>query len=283
MLKKLEEKDFDKHVEFAHSLALDQSKSAYPTYTDGIKTKEDFITRAKKAFARENEEILLFEVAGKVEGWIHYFVLEEDKYISFCAFNVNDHVEIAIKEFLEHISHNYRGCTLYFGLPTVNVSAISCLEKIGFDKDDECYVDVMYFDKYQPIEETAGIVQVTKENYSEFAKLHAASDEEMYWNTERIFENLDDWHIYLCYTNDELAGAIYYNYCGTSMEIFGVDFPNDSYDETTFKALLIKALNEGKKDGCSDLTFFNGECEHSVVSELGFTHVGEYVLYTQEV
>lgn len=279
MLKKLEEKDFDQYVEFAHSLALDQSKSAYPTYTDGIKTKEDFITRAKKAFARENEEILLFEVAGKVEGWIHYYALIEDKCLSFCAFNINEHAEIATKEFIQYASEKYSGFTLQFGLPTVNVAVRATLEKLDFNKVDECNVDVMHFEQYHVQKEMVDTVKVTQENYSEFAKLHARSDEDMYWNTERILESLDEWHIYLLYRSGEVAGAIYYMYYDIMMEIFGIDYAGDRFDETVFRHLLVKALNEGKKDGVSNLIFFNGTEEHGIVVDAGFEHVGEYVLY----
>ena len=48
MLRVLEEKNFDQYIDFVYSLALDQTKSVYPTYTDGIKTKGDFIARASR-------------------------------------------------------------------------------------------------------------------------------------------------------------------------------------------------------------------------------------------
>ncbi len=60
MLRTLKQEEFEQYAEFAFSLVLDLSKSSYPTYTDGIKTKEDFIRTAKKALEKENEEILLF-------------------------------------------------------------------------------------------------------------------------------------------------------------------------------------------------------------------------------
>lgn len=283
MLKNLNKTDFDNYIDFAYSLALDQSKSVYPTYTDGIKTKEDFVVRAKKAFARENEEILLFEVGGAVEGWIHYYALEDDACISFCAFNINQYTEVAIDEFVKYASTKYKGYTLQFGLPTANVNTISCLEKKKFGKADECNVDVLHFKNYQLLEVAADITEVTKENFSEFANLHAIHDEDMYWNNERIWEKLDEWHIYLCYISGEVAGAIYYTYFDIMMEIFGVDYGNNQFDETVFKGLLVKALNEGKKDGVSNLIFFNAEEEHATVAGLGFEHVGEYVLYERKI
>lgn len=42
MLRICTEQDFNTYFDFVYELALDQSKSGYPTYSDGIKTKEMF-------------------------------------------------------------------------------------------------------------------------------------------------------------------------------------------------------------------------------------------------
>ena len=44
MLRKCTEQEYKEYADFAYGLALDQSKSGYPTYCDGIKTKEMFTT-----------------------------------------------------------------------------------------------------------------------------------------------------------------------------------------------------------------------------------------------
>lgn len=137
MLRKLKETELDKYMDFAYTLALDQSKSSYPTYTDGIKTKEDFTQSAKDAFSREDEEILLFEEDGEVHGWIHYYVLKEDDYLKIQVFNVESGVERAIDEFISYVTEKYADCTVYFGLPKANQNAISHLQKSGFTKNEE--------------------------------------------------------------------------------------------------------------------------------------------------
>lgn len=96
MLKRLKEQDFDRFVGLAYELALDMTKSGYPTYADGIKTKNDFIDRARKAFSRDNEEILLFERDGKVAGWIHYYYLPKDRYLDTCSFCVAEGMREAL-------------------------------------------------------------------------------------------------------------------------------------------------------------------------------------------
>lgn len=39
MLRKLEEKEINNYIDFAYTLALDITKSSYPTFTDGVKSK----------------------------------------------------------------------------------------------------------------------------------------------------------------------------------------------------------------------------------------------------
>lgn len=67
MLRTLKPEEFEKYAEYAYSLALDMSRSSYPTYADGIKTREDFMSKAKRGISGDpNTEILLFESKGRV-------------------------------------------------------------------------------------------------------------------------------------------------------------------------------------------------------------------------
>ena len=70
MLRLCSKEEFDQYVDFAYDLALDVTKSGYPTYCDGAKTKEMFIERSLKAFDRETEQMLLFELEGEVQGTV---------------------------------------------------------------------------------------------------------------------------------------------------------------------------------------------------------------------
>ncbi len=79
MLIPLQEKDLNQYVDFVYELALDPARTFYPVFFDGIKTKEDFIARVRKAFSRPEDEILLCQVNGTVEGWLHYFHLPGDR------------------------------------------------------------------------------------------------------------------------------------------------------------------------------------------------------------
>ena len=55
MLRKCTEQEYKEYADFVYGLALDQSKSGYPTYCDGIKTKEMFMERTQRAFSEDTE------------------------------------------------------------------------------------------------------------------------------------------------------------------------------------------------------------------------------------
>lgn len=284
MLKTLNQEEYEQYIDFAYTLALDISKSAFPSYCDGIKTKVDFIERSKRCFERTHEEILLFVHEGSVEGWIHYYALPEDDYVSFCAFNIRNHAGIAVDEVITYLGEKYSCCRLYFGLPEENNEVISRLESLHFSKEEESFVDILHFDN-SPISLPVGeLVPVTKRNFSDFAKLHEVHDDDMYWNNLRLQAVIEDWKIYLIYENEIPVGAIYFTYMDKGMmEIFGVDYASSQYDMQIFNNLLLCALHEAKNAGMKHVVFFTGSDEHPWTKQLGFQMLSKYVLYSKDI
>ena len=279
MLKKLEEQDFDRYVGFAYELALNMTKSGYPTYADGIKTKNDFITRAREAFSRDGEEILLFERSGKVTGWIHYYHLPQDSYLDTCAFCIAEGMNEALSEFITFARERFSGSELYLGFPKENIEAVSSLDEYGFERIEESYNDVMDFDQYIPQPENANIIPITRDNFELFAAVHSQYEDDMYWNSERIFATINRWRIYVYLREEKVVGAIYFREDESMSEIFGVDFANCTYDSAVCRALLTAALNDGKRNGTKHMVFFSDGASQVDVIACGFHCVGEYVCF----
>lgn len=280
MLKKLEIQDFDRYVEFAYELALDMTKSGYPTYADGIKTKNDFIARARDAFSRDNEEILLYERDGKVAGWIHYYHLPEDHYLDTCAFCVNEGMSEALAEFTVFAREHFSGSELYLGFPKENREAVTTLETAGFECIEESYNDALDFDCYMLQPENTDIVPITRDNFQLFSDIHSQHTD-MYWNSERIFNAIDMWRIFVLLQKGKVAGAIYSRIFEDKIlsEIFGVDFPGGVYNSGVYRDLLISALNADKRRSVKHMIFFNDEESQSDALVCGFRCVSQYVCY----
>lgn len=239
--------EFEEYSERAYVLALDPSRSSFPSYADGIKTKEDFLAIAKRGFESENEEIYIFEHGGEMRGWIHFYVLTEDKYIGIEAFETDGFEKEQFAEFVALLKEKYSGYEVNAGFPSQNERAVSAAIENGFEIIEESAVNILFFSDYEPQSESGRVEPLTKNNLAVFAKLH--DKVEMYWNTKRLTEAYfdgDKWRIYLTEKNGK-AAAIYFVFAGNIAEIFGLDF-SDGFDGTAAEELLTAALNEAKKN-----------------------------------
>lgn len=239
--------EFEEYSERAYALALDPSRSSFPSYADGIKTKEDFLAIAKRGFESENEEIYIFEHGGEMRGWIHFYVLTEDKYIGIEAFETDGFEKEQFAEFAALLKEKYAGYEVTAGFPSQNERAVSAAIENGFEIIEESAVNILFFSDYEPQSESGRVEPLTKNNLAVFAKLH--DKVEMYWNTKRLTEAYfdgDKWRIYLTEKNGK-AAAIYFVFAGNIAEIFGLDF-SDGFDGPAAEELLTAALNEAKKN-----------------------------------
>ena len=280
MLKECTERDVDLYADFAYELAMDLKKSAYPTYCDGMKTKEMFIKQLRDAYEDEYEENLLFEYEGKIEGIIQYYWIPEEKYIQTEVFNINKATKQAIAEFLEYVGERLKGYDLYLGFPRENEAAIDCFEELKFRCIESDYDNIAFVDKLGDIKKSTGVIRINKDNFESFRVLHSQNEEDMYWTSDRILEDLDNWNIFVKEKNETSKGAIFYTGSAESgFEIFGTDMNNNEYDEDLFKDLLYAVLADVKAKGGRFIGFFSDEEAEKATLECGFVLVGEYRCY----
>ena len=275
--------EFEEYSERAYMIALDPSRSSFPSYADGIKTKEAFLAIAKRGFESENEEIYIFEHGGEVRGWIHFYVLTEDKYIGIEAFETDGFEKEQFAEFAALLKEKYAGYEVTAGFPSQNERAVSAAIENGFEIIEESAVNILFFSDYEPQSESGRVEPLTKNNLALFAKLH--DKVEMYWNTKRLTEAYfggDKWRIYLT-EKDGKAAAIYFVFAGNIAEIFGLDF-SDGFDGTAAEELLTAALNEAKKNVSAKAMYWftEDERETQLAKRFGakkFTDYKAFCLY----
>lgn len=150
MLAKALPQDVTKYCDLAYSLALDQTKSCYPVYSDGIKTRQDFMTAVRQNIEKETSELLLFLIDGTVEGWIGYFWIPEEHYLQLNMCSINRETQQALSELLDLLKEHFAGYTLYFGFPECNSDAVRFLRENGFDCIEEDWNYSFLFEHYPP-------------------------------------------------------------------------------------------------------------------------------------
>lgn len=279
MLRRPTEEAVKKDMALAYKLTLDPSRSGYPVYTDGIKTRADFEGAVWKGFSEGNQELLLFEKNGMASGWIQFFFIPEEKYLQTVMFSISEDTQAALEEFTAYCAEKYPGYTLYLGFPGENRQALAWLEGHNWEQAEKCWNNVLRLENYEIQQEVGDIRPVSKENFADFRCLHSWYEADMYWNSERLYQALDQWDIWLYYENDSPVGAVYYQ----NGEIMGVDFREGIFRETVFHSLLVKVMNHCKKQGTGHIVFFHEGAGQATVLDAGFTCVGEYVLYIKTV
>lgn len=278
MLIKATVEDIKKYGEFAYSLALNPAQSCYPTYADGIKTKSDFLDAAERAVANRTSELLLFSIDGNVEGWISYYWIPEDKYLQLNGFNINSGAKQALSELVEIIEAKFAGYMVYFGYPGDNKDAINFLAEQGFKCIEQDWNHSFFFDGYTADEYSPCVEKVSLHNFDKFRMVYH-TDPETYWNADRIFETIDDWIIFIYKQADTPIATVFLTGDDGYYEIYGSEFADGVFHEGVFRELLAASLGECKRLGAKYMTYFCGEDEKAVLSELGFKCVGQYVLY----
>ena len=239
MLHLCSKNEFDKYTDFIYELATDLTKSGYPTYCDGIKTKVQFVERSLKAFERDTERMLLFEYEGEVQGMIHYYWVPEDHYLQTLCFNISKATKQAISEFLAYVGERFKGYDVFLRFPAENKSAVDFLTEQGFECIENDYNNTAFLDKLDKTRENSDLIRIEKENYEKFESLHGQTD--AYWNSGKMLADLDNWIILVQEKDGEPQGAVYYRALALVdgwFEIYGIDMAQEAYHPELFKKLL---------------------------------------------
>lgn len=280
MLIKASVEDIEKYGDLVYHLALDPKKSSYPTYADGIKTKSDFLSDAQGAATKEHDELLLFYIDGKVEGWISYYWIPKEKYLQLTGLHINRGTKLALTELLELLEKKFVGFTAYFGFPSENQEATQALAERGFQCIEKDWNHAFSLAEYPPMKCSDLVETIIRDNYDLFRTVY--HDNGAYWNAERIFEALDAWTIFVYRREGMPIGGIYFTDDNGSCEVFGCEFFDGVFRKEVFRELVNAALCACKRHGAKYLTYFCGDEEKPVLGEMGFRCIGQYVLYTKE-
>lgn len=284
MLVPLREVDFDIFVDQAYEMALIPEMTSYPAYYDGIKTKEDFVGRARKALVRDDEGILLFYREDAFCGWIHYFYLAEDRYLDTVSLSARTGTEQMLAEFLEFLERQYPDATAYLGFPQENETALAYLQSRGFTVSEQSWNMALRLpDARQAGSGTASVIRIGRDNYSLFQRLHSQRDGEVYWDTKHILNDLDNWMIFVSLRQGQPAGAVYCQRGAMMDEIFGIDYWDGSYAPDIHKELLDAAVRASRESGSLNLVYFCDDAERQAVMDAGFSCIGKYILVERRV
>ena len=283
MLRKPSKEEIEVYMDFLYGLATDITKSSYPTFCDGIKTKEDFLRFAYESFDNPNDTILLFEKDGEVLGSVHYYYIKEDNYLSTFSFQSKSDMDIFFEELLKHLSEKYKGTDFYIGFSNLNTVLTKVLKKKKFKLIDNTFHTIFDMKEIKTTNPSPLVSRISRENFQKFEQLHQNIIGEMYWNSERILDDFDNWAIFIYEKENVVLGAIYYMIFDDMVEIFGIDYLNSQFDNEVFKELVIKVIYEVEIEKKQYINYFVEKEEYAEAMNLGFKGLGKYLCFLKKI
>lgn len=285
MLRPITRGEFEQWVGFAYQLARDPQRSAYPSYAEGQGSREDFLAASQAGLDAPNEQILLYLEEEAVRGWIHSFVLPEDAYLSFISFNVAGDYAAAIAQFISYAARQHPGFTVDLGLSCQNKAAIAWLEQEGWPCIERSMVHAQRLANLAPASAAQAVLPVDRKNFPLFQQLHAPQDAVCYWTSDRLQAQLvpgTRWRLrlYMPVGQQTPRAAIHYCMDGQLMEIYGLDYRDQRFDEQAAETLLREAVEGARSAGAARLLYLTeSEAEHGLLKRLDIPCIDRYRLY----
>ncbi len=260
-------------------VALDLTRSGYPTYTDGIKTFDDFARQVTRARDESWGEVLLHVHEGADNGLIVVDRVDDD-YLSLPVCLTKAHQDAALAETIAYLAQKYAGRTLWLGFAPENAERLAFAKSNGFALLDDTTNWQLPLASWQRTAADARVLAIDREHYAAFKTLW--TNEDMYWNAERIAQDMSRWYLFVYEDNGVPVAAVACMKDAKMPEIFGFMY-RDDYDDQAHRALLTACLNVAAAERCDELIYFAGAEENAVMSALNFHRVSGYVCYQKEL
>jgi hypothetical protein len=267
-------------TKFSWKIFSDKNSSSFPKY----KNYEEMYRRFFKSVLHPDDKLLAYYEDTELIGSLSLLVDKKTNYLQAIGgiFAKRDFNKVCDR-FMKYLKTNYSGYKIHFGYPLENERGISFLEGIkakpvdasitmNLEKDD--FIKKGSFDEVIPLEE---------KHYKEYAAFHDNHNPNMWWNSERIFEKIDLWKIYVIIKKDKIVGSIFIKLLkDDEAEVFGISIDEEYINNNLELKLLSEATYSIFEQGRKELLYFVDEFDKvglEATLNVGFKQIDTYRSY----
>ncbi|MGL5749199.1 MAG: hypothetical protein ACRCXT_01635, partial [Paraclostridium sp.] len=101
------------------------------------------------------------------------------------------------------------------------------------------------------------VIPLKEEDYKEYSLFHDKHNPNIWWTSERIFEKIDIWNIYIIRKLDKIAGSIFIKLINEKeAEVFGISI-DEKYKNDNFELkLLCEGVHNVFEQGKEEILYF---------------------------
>lgn len=285
MIIEINEEPFEEVVLFCWELARQKSNCGFPRFDNF----EQLSARFLRTLQHPEDKILAYYEFGTLTGVLNLYVEAENKYLQTIGgiFTQADFSVVA-NQFLNYISQRYHEFELYLGFPKEYMAANQYFNAIKAEIVDASMTMKLLPTDYIKTVPTHDVISLTEADYSEFATFHDYHNPKVYWNSERIFEKIEQWNIFLCKVHDKIIGDIIIrqNLGDTEKEIYGISIDADYKNIGLELSLLTFSLQHTLTPDIEKVLFFVDEtdtAQYEATLKTGFKQVDTYRCYKMKL
>lgn len=279
MIVEAREEFIDDIVDCSWKLFCDKTKCGFPKFKSYNEMYDTFL----KSIRDIDNKVLVYYENSEIIGVLNLMVVKEKKYLeSIGGILTKKNFNFVAMKFIDYLKVSYGGYEMDLGFPLENKDAINFLEGINAQLMDSSITMLLKKDDFIKTSNYSDVILLTSDYYSEYAIFHDKHNPNMYWNSNRIFEKLDIWNIYIIRKEEKIVGSIFIKATKNVVEVFGLSVD----EEYKHKGLEIKLLSESISDILSkwneDILFFVEEDETDTFNatlKLEFKQIDTYRSY----
>lgn len=234
--------DIDRAVDLAFSMQSNKETRCRYLLLDA--SREQIHELFMKYIEGDSQDLLLVERDGKLEGLTPLYWMEEDQYVSYAQGPYGYDYEAVANCLYDYVLENFEGYKFYANTASEHLKSIKFFEGKGFEKIEEAVLLKLedfksdYFNGY-----VQTLNDINSKAIYDWIEKHI--DEDTYWNSKRISENLERF-IILGYFKDGIKGHIIGRGSVQYTEI--IAFSGDKMiKEDLFKSFISKAYKRNVK------------------------------------
>ena len=279
MIIEVKEDLIDEVMTFAWEFTSHQETCSFPKFKDFEDLKKVFLRLLKS----EDDRVLACIENEVLVGVLNLQVKKEDLYLQSLGgiFAKQDFDDVA-KQFIQYLKVRYPNFNMYFRYPLENQTAIMFLEKMGAELLDACVTMELRQEDFKMSSSKHGVIRLPSDYYEDYAAFHDAHYPNIYWNSQRIFDHLDLWNIYVVIENQKIIGNIFIRMNGSEAEIFGLSI-DESYQRDNLELdLLSTSMKDCFLKDIEHVLFFVNEDDQRQIDatlEIGFKQIDTYRCY----
>lgn len=274
--------DLEEAIEFAWDITRRDGKAGYPEKTweyDGL--REEFI----KAYNHQDDKMLLLRSGEDINGVVCLFVDKENEYLqTIGGIYYKDDFEYVLNKFIEYLEENFKSYDMIIGYTSKDKNILKVLEQKG-----EIFEKAEFFKLYKNNLKIKDIREdirlLTTDDLEDFSDIHDKINPDMYWTSERLKKNLDNWRIFVYREMGKIKSYImsqvYTDLTGEIFNITNVGFLDRSIIEDLVYIVCKDMFDIGVTDIVSSCDMES--YEKDLYYKLGFERTNDYIGYNIKI